>query len=109
MRLQISDRSCRAPVPVGYRAGDRLDALFASGTITSSSGTLAGRLTESGIQALFTGQLPSYGARAFQAAGWNGTFVVMNDGFAGFNASSDSLVFLQNYNITLATHPIVVI
>jgi hypothetical protein len=85
-----------------------LGAILASGTITSSSGTV-GSLTESAIQSLLNSQFPAASARAFQAAGWNGTFVATNDGLAGFKASSDSIVFLENYNLVLATYPIVLV
>jgi hypothetical protein len=46
---------------------------------------------------------------AFQASGWSGTFVAINDNIAGFNPTTDSVVFLQNYNIIVASHPIQVV
>jgi hypothetical protein len=46
---------------------------------------------------------------AFQASGWNGTFIAINDNIAGFNPTTDSVVFLQNYNLIVASFPIVVV
>ncbi|MFM1798059.1 MAG: hypothetical protein RLZZ117_337 [Cyanobacteriota bacterium] len=67
------------------------------------------RLTATAIQSLLNSQFPAFSARAFQAVGWNGTFVAMNDGVAGYNANTDSIVLLQNYNLVLAAHPIVLV
>jgi hypothetical protein len=88
-----------------YSQGDRLDSPFASGTITASIGTVA-TLSERAIRALLNPSFTPNAAFAFQATGWNGTFVAFNDNVAGFQASSDSIVFLENYNLITAAYPI---
>ncbi len=38
-------------------------------------------------------------ARAFRVTGQTGTFIALNDGVAGFNASTDSILHLSSYTI----------
>jgi hypothetical protein len=63
-------------------------------------------LTEKAIRSLLGTQFTAFSAKAFQASGWNGTFVAFNDATAGFQANSDSVVYLANYNLPLASYPI---
>ena len=88
-----------------YYQGDRLDSPFASATLTESHGTVT-ILSEQYIRALLNPIFTPYTACAFQAFGWNGTFVAFNDNVAGFQASSDGIVFLENYNLITANYPI---
>jgi hypothetical protein len=43
--------------------------------------------------------LPAYSAGAFTVTGYDGTFVVLNDSNAGFQANKDALVFLKGYYV----------
>lgn len=91
-----------------YQAGDVLASASVSSptVITAITGTI-GSLNASAVSSLLTASvLTANAVRAFQVSGWSGTFVAFNDGVAGFNSSSDGLVFLQNYNLVLASYPI---
>ena len=91
-----------------YHQGDRLDSPFASATLTATGGMVT-TLSERSIQALLNTSFIPFTACAFQASGWNGTFVAFNDNVAGFQASSDSVVFLENYNLVTANYTITLV
>ena len=85
-----------------YALGEQLDAPnpIAAVTLNSSSGTAA-NLTAAAIQAVLTNALfTPNSARAFTVTGQTGTFIALNDGVADFNASTDSILHLQNYSIS---------
>ena len=85
-----------------YALGEQIDApsTIAATTLTASSGNATG-LTAAAIQAvLTTGVFTANSARAFRVTGQTGTFIALNDGIAGFNAITDSLIHLSNYTIS---------
>jgi Ca2+-binding RTX toxin-like protein len=85
-----------------YALGERIDApsTITATTLTASSGNATG-LTAAAIQAvLTTGVFTANSARAFRVTGQTGTFIALNDGIAGFNAITDSLIHLSNYTIS---------
>ena len=68
--------------------------------MTASSGN-ATSLTATAIQAVLTnGVFTANSARAFTVTGQTGTFLALNNGTAGFNASTDSLIHLTSYAIS---------
>jgi Ca2+-binding RTX toxin-like protein len=76
------------------------------GTLSTSTGNATG-LSEVAIQAV----LPSFGvntAAAFTVTGQSGTFIAFNDGVAGFQAATDSILQLEGYSIG-TTNPVVII
>jgi ELWxxDGT repeat protein len=84
-----------------YALGEQLDApgAIAATTLNVASGTAA-NLTAAAIQAVLTsGVLTANSARAFTVTGQTGTFIALNDGVAGFNASTDSILHLSSYTI----------
>lgn len=68
--------------------------------ITSKAG-----LTEAAIQTLLGPNLAANAVTSFavNASDLKGTFLVINDATAGFQASNDGLIFFDNYNVTLAS------
>jgi hypothetical protein len=46
--------------------------------------------------------------RAFKVSGFDGTFVALNDGLAGFQSDQDAILFFRSYNPSIAT-PILII
>ncbi|MCU0524478.1 MAG: M10 family metallopeptidase [Elainella sp. Prado103] len=88
-----------------YASGEIIDApasvigtvLTAStGNITSLTAAKVSTLLNSGVFAANT-------ARAFTVNNLPGTFIALNDAVAGFTATSDSIIFLQNYTLGAAT------
>ena len=85
-----------------YAVGEQIDApsTVAAITLNASSGTAAS-LTQAAIQAVLTsGVFTANSARAFGVTGQTGTFIALNDGAAGFNAATDSILHLRNYSIS---------
>lgn len=68
--------------------------------MTASSGN-ATSLTATAIQAVLTnGVFTANSARAFTVTGQTGTFLALNDGTAGFRASTDGIIHLSSYAIS---------
>ncbi|MEB3317891.1 MAG: bluetail domain-containing putative surface protein [Cyanobacteriota bacterium] len=104
----LNDSGNTSDTITDYRNGDILDLPRARGSLSTSAGSVAA-LTAASLQSLFNVQLPSFSARAFQATGWRGTFLTINDRTPGFNANFDSILFLRDYNIFSASHPVVMV
>lgn len=101
----IIDYSSR---PLGNQ--DQIDApsTVTAITLTASSGTAAS-LTPAAIQAVLTaGVFTANSARAFRVSFQSGTFIAFNDGTAGFDAGTDSILHLQDYFIDSAS-PVTII
>ncbi len=84
-----------------YTLGDLIDApsSLTPVTLTAASGN-ATSLSTAALQAvLTTGVFTANSARAFTVTGQTGTFIALNDGVAGFNASTDSILHLSSYTI----------
>jgi Ca2+-binding RTX toxin-like protein len=93
-----------------YALGEQIDAplAIAATTLTASSGN-ATSLTATAIQAVLTsGVFTANSARAFTVTGQTGTFLALNNGTAGFNASTDSLIHLTSYAIS-ATNTVAIV
>jgi subtilisin family serine protease len=93
-----------------YALGEQIDAptSVAITTLTASSGN-ATSLTAAAIQAVLTsGVFTANSARAFTVTGQTGTFLALNNGTAGFNASTDSLIHLTSYAIS-ATNTVAIV
>ena len=82
-----------------------VDALYAPQTITttsipSSNGNIS-KLVAGQINAkvLSNSQFLANSAAAFTCTGYDGLFVAFNDGRDGYQANSDTLLFLQGYNL----------
>ena len=93
-----------------YALGEQIDApsTVAATTLSASSGN-ATSLTAAAIQAVLTsGVFTANSARAFTVTGQTGTFLALNDGTAGFNASTDSLIHLSSYAIS-ATNTVTIV
>ncbi|MFB2805914.1 bluetail domain-containing putative surface protein, partial [Microcystis sp. BLCC-F209] len=98
----------------GYNGtGASLDSINAPGsiaaiTLTASKGT-ASSLTAAAIQLVLTNAaFAANTAAAFKVTGQSGTFIALNNGVAGFQAASDAIIQLSDYDIAVAT-PVVVI
>ncbi len=80
-----------------YNNGDQIDASIGviAATLTNSVGTVANLNALSTVltNSVFTANI----AKAFKVTGIGGTFIALNDTSAGFNAATDSIIFLQNY------------
>lgn len=84
-----------------YALGEQLDApgTIAAVTLNGSSGN-ATSLSTAALQLVLTNTVfTANSARAFTVTGQTGTFIALNDGVAGFNAATDSILHLQNYSI----------
>lgn len=80
--------------------GDRIDAPLSVTPVilTSSVGNAANFAS---ITTLLS-SLAANKAAAFTVTGQSGTFIALNDGTVGFNSATDSIIQLQNYNISAA-------
>ena len=90
-----------------YEAADRIVmASFATPTtLLSSKGSLTA-LNASNISALLNdAAFPTASAAAFTVIGSNGTFVAINDSTAGFQQTTDAILFLASYALS-ASDPI---
>jgi hypothetical protein len=90
-----------------YEAADRIVmASFATPTtLLSSKGSLTA-LNASNISALLNdAAFPAASAAAFTVIGSNGTFVAINDTTAGFQHTTDAIIFLASYALS-ASDPI---
>jgi hypothetical protein len=70
---------------------------------------IAASLSATAIQAVFTNA--AFGANtvaAFQVTGQSGTFIAFNNGTAGFQSTTDSIIHLEAYTISVA-NPVVLI
>jgi subtilisin family serine protease/Ca2+-binding RTX toxin-like protein len=93
-----------------YALGEQIDAPIsvATTTLTASSGNVTS-LTAAAIQAVLTsGVFTANRARAFTVTGQTGTFLALNDGTAGFSASTDSIIHLSSYAIS-ATNTVTIV
>jgi alpha-tubulin suppressor-like RCC1 family protein len=75
--------------------------------LTTSSGTAAG-LDPSQLAAVLPAAWSANSARAFKVSGFDGTFVALNDGLAGFQSDQDAILFFSSYNPSANT-PIVIL
>ena len=76
---------------------DRPGLLAAS--LNTSNG-IASSLTASAVGNILNNfSFTSNSSRAFVAIGFSGTFVAFNDGTAGFNEFTDSIVYLPSFNL----------
>ena len=85
-----------------YALGEQLDApnSITAVSLNGYSGTAAD-LNAAAIQTVLTSALfTPNSALAFRVTGQNGTFIALNNGLAGFNADTDSIIHLQNYSIS---------
>ena len=92
-----------------YEAADRIVmASFATPTtLISSKGSLTA-LNASNISALLNAAaFPTASAAAFTVIGSNGTFVAINDSTAGFQQTTDAILFLTAYTLS-ASNPITI-
>jgi Ca2+-binding RTX toxin-like protein len=82
---------------------DRLDlpAANLAGTLTSSIGTITD-LSQVAIQGLLT-SFVAHQVSAFKVSGMGGTFICVNDGTDGFQATSDAIIQLQGYTVGVNT------
>lgn len=84
-----------------YAIGDKINApanVIAT-TLTASRGN-ASSLSATAISLVLSSSVfAANSARAFQVTGFAGTFIALNNGVAGFNAATDSIIFLQNYTL----------
>jgi hypothetical protein len=94
----------------GYTSG--VDILYAPQNITTTSidrasGSIS-KLNAGQINAKALGgkSFQANSAAAFTCKGYDGTFVVFNDGLKGYQQNSDTLIFLQGFN--LASGPLTV-
>jgi len=65
--------------------------------LTTSSGTAAG-LDPSQLAAVLPAAWVANSARAFKVSGFDGTFVALNDGLAGFQGDQEAILFFSSYN-----------
>jgi serralysin len=88
-----------------YTSGEQIDApssIFAA-TLTTFIGTAAS-LSAAAISGVLTsGVFGGNSARAFTVTGQSGTFIALNDAVSGFNSTTDSIIFLQNFTIGAAS------
>jgi Ca2+-binding RTX toxin-like protein len=85
-----------------FNSNDRIAAPLAVGKarLTTSRGNVSS-LTDASIASLLpSSTLAANSAAAFTATGFVGTFLVLNDGSSGFQANTDSIIFLRNYTIS---------
>jgi hypothetical protein len=102
LRDPISGNGSFYDVITDFNSNDRIAAplsvlptrlMNSLGTASSIDPTaLAGVLT--------TSTLSSNSVAAFTVSSHDGTFIAMNDGRAGFQADTDSIVWLRNYSIS---------
>jgi Ca2+-binding RTX toxin-like protein len=94
-----------------YSVGDQLNApvgVFGA-TLTSNVGNVNVALSAASIASVLNNiTFGANTAKSFTATGYNGTFVAFNNATAGFNPTTDSIIFLEGYNVSGAT-PIVII
>jgi Ca2+-binding RTX toxin-like protein len=81
----------------GFDLIDRPGQLAAS--LNTSNGIAAGLLASQVSAFLNNFSFTANSTRAFTAIGFSGTFVAFNDGAAGFNEFSDSIVHLPSFNL----------
>ncbi|MFO0138060.1 MAG: bluetail domain-containing putative surface protein, partial [Cyanobacteriota bacterium] len=68
-------------------------------SLTTSNG-IASSLTASAVGSILnTFSFTANSSRAFITIGFSGTFVAFNDGTAGFNEFTDSIVYLPSFNL----------
>ena len=84
---------------------DRPGQLAAS--LNTSNGIAAGLLASQVSAILNNFSFTANSTRAFTAIGFSGTFVAFNNGAAGFNEFSDSIVHLPSFNLG-GTHTIAI-
>ena len=91
-----------------YSLGETLNRPGAGTTLNAITGTALTSLTAASIAgALNALTFTANSSRAFKVSSFSGTFIAFNDAVAGFNAASDSIIFLQNYNIS-ATNTVLI-
>jgi hypothetical protein len=84
---------------------EQLDRISIKGTryratLQETSGNRIRKLNAKQINKALGGrQFNPNEAAAFQVRGFKGTFIALNDRRSGFQAKSDSLIFLQDFNI----------
>ena len=95
---------------ISYATSDRINApsFVAGATLRAPVGN-ATSLSAAAISAVLnSGVFTANSAQAFTATGASGTFIALNNGIAGFNSATDSIIHLEGFNIGL-TNPVVII
>jgi serralysin len=84
-----------------YSLGDVLDRPSLGTTVLNTSNGVAAGLSAAQVGSILNVfSFTANSSRAFTSIGFSGTFIAFNDGVAGFNASTDSIVHLPGYNIS---------
>jgi Ca2+-binding RTX toxin-like protein len=84
-----------------YTSGDRIDApnsVLATtliGSLGDAASLAAGAISDVLTADVFTANR----ATAFTVSGQSGTFIALNDATAGFNATTDAILHLENYTL----------
>jgi Ca2+-binding RTX toxin-like protein len=84
-----------------YSSGEQIDApsTITAATLTSSAGN-ATSLSGTAISSILTsGVFSANSVRAFTVTGNDGIYIAFNNGTAGFNAATDSIIYLQGYSL----------
>ena len=111
--LQLSDSLLLDPISGTGGYFDEITDFNRNDRISAPSSVIASRLTTSvgtaasiapaAIAAVLTkAEFIANSVAAFTASSHSGTFIAMNDGRAGFQADTDSIVWLRNYSISAA-------
>jgi len=84
-----------------YVLGDKINAPgnVVATTLAAASGNASSLSAAAISSVLSSGVFTANSARAFRVTGFSGTFIAMNNAVAGFNAATDSIIFLQNYTL----------
>jgi len=84
-----------------YSLGDVLDRPGVGTTVLNISNGITAGLTAAQVGSILNVfSFAANSSRAFTSIGFSGTFIAFNDGVAGFDASTDSIVHLPGYNIS---------
>ncbi|MBD2221137.1 hypothetical protein H6G33_29620, partial [Calothrix sp. FACHB-1219] len=93
-----------------YTTGEKIDvpSAIAATTLSFSIGNVT-NLTSTAMSSLFTSNgVAANSAVAFTVSGFSGTFIALNNGTSSFNSAADSIIQLENYNIS-ATNTVSII
>jgi Ca2+-binding RTX toxin-like protein len=83
-----------------FTISDIIDRPGLLATSLNTSNGIASSLTASAVGNILNNfSFTSNSSRAFVAIGFSGTFVAFNDGIAGFNEFTDSIVYLPSFNL----------
>jgi Ca2+-binding RTX toxin-like protein len=83
-----------------FSISDIIDRPGLLATSLNTSNGIASSLTASAVGSILnTFSFTANSSRAFITIGFSGTFVAFNDGIAGFNEFTDSIVYLPSFNL----------